>query len=412
MAVVVAGALAGGPARGEDAAGRFVATASLQIARNGARAVTVEGEVLVVGGENDLEGPLRSAELWSDGKGKAPGHWTPAGRMQVPRVGHTVTALGDGRVLVVGGGGHDPQARLAELWGEGDVDPQTFKPAGRLSVSRHFHTATLLGDGRVLVIGGRDPHERPLATAEIWDPKRRAWTAAGRLHLARCCHTATLLANGRVLVVGGRVMSNDPYDCEDVKGPCTTTTDAVELWDPRTRRFTDGPALATGGDLPDFSDRAAHTATPLPDGRVLIMGGAGNIEPDPVFPRRPTAYLWDPAARRWTQIQGAARDYHTATLLADGRVLIVGGALNVCGCCKTAPHDGPVHYVNDALLWSPVTGKLVNAGNTARSHMNHAAALLPDGRVLIAGGTAPEWDEGAGEATAVAELWLPVKGSP
>jgi hypothetical protein len=228
------------------------------------------------------------------------------------------------------------------------------------------------------------------------------------MHLARCCHTATLLDDGRVLVVGGRVMSDDPDDCE--KGEvCTTTTDGVEIWDPRTRRFSDGPSLGTGGNLPDFSDRAAQTATRLADGRVLIMGGAGTFEPDPMFVRRPTGYLWDQAARRWSQIEGASRDYHTATLLADGRVLIVGGARDFCGCCKMVHNPGPANYVDDALLWIPASGKLVNAGNTVRSRMNHAAALLPDGRVLIAGGKVQEgWaDDSDGLTSASAEIWQP-----
>jgi len=386
----------------------------MHLGRDGARAVVVEDDqVLVIGGENDIEGPLRSAEIWRDG-GKIEGvGWREAGRMQVPRVGHTVTALGDGRVLVVGGGGRDPNARLAELWGERDDSggPETFKPAGRLSVGRRLHTATLLPDGRVLVIGGRDAQDRPLATAEIWDPKRRTWSAAGRLHLGRCCHSATLLDDGRVLVVGGRVKHKDPFDCEEEHGVCTTTTDSVEIWDPRTRRFTDGPNLATGGGSPDFSDRAAHTATRLADGRVLIMGGAGASEPDPMYLRRPTAYLWEQPARRWSEIGGTPRDYHSATLLPDGRVLIVGGAWDYCGCCKTVPGAHPVHVFNDAWLWIPATGKLIGAGQAVHPRMNHAAVLLSDGRVFIAGGTVPIPDAAKPkeetETSASAEIWQP-----
>ena len=410
-AVVVA---AGAPARAADPAGRFVATASMHLARDGARAVVVDREVLVVGGENFLEGPLRSAESWRDGVKGGEASWTDAGRMQVPRVGHTVTALGDGRVLVVGGGGRDPNARLAEIWGEDDGvhDLPMFRPAGRLSVGRRFHTATLLPDGRVLVIGGRDPEDRPLATAEIWDPKRRAWSAAGRLPVGRCCHTATLLDDGRVLVVGGRVKHDDPDDCEDDWANhriCTTTTDSVEIWDPRSRRFSEGPSLATGGESTDFADRAAHTATRLADGRVLIMGGAGAWEPDPIYLRRPTAYLWDQPSRRWAEVSGMPRDYHTATLLANGSVLLVGGAVDFCGCCKPVHRPGPAPAVNDAWVWSPASGKLIGAGKAVHARMNHTAVLLPDGRVLIAGGTVPndEADDHEGRTSASAEIWQP-----
>ena len=414
VAAVIA---AGAPVRGDDRAGHFVATANMLIDRDGARAVAIDDEVLVIGGESYVEGPLRSAEIWNEPGPGPKASWTPAGRMQVPRVGHTVTALGDRRVLVVGGGGRDPNARLAEIWGEetGVPETATFKPAGRLSVGRRFHTATLLPDGRVLVIGGRDPQDRPLATAEIWDPKRRVWSAAGRLHLARCCQTATLLPDGRVLVVGGLVMNVNPLECEDKTQVCTTTTDGVEIWDPRTRRFSDGPNLRKGGDRTDYrteySDRAAHTATRLADGRVLVVGGAGarQSEPDPINKRRDTAYLWDPPARRWSQIEGAARDYHSATLLADGRVLIVGGARNFCGCCKMVQNPIPGQVVEDALLWIPASGKLINAGMLVHARMNHAAALLPDGRVLIAGGTVQRGyaDDDEGRTSASAEIWQP-----
>ena len=405
--LIVAVVVGGAPARGNDRAGHFVATASMLIDRDGSRAVAIDDEVLVIGGESSVEGPLRSAEIWGE-----PGHgekarWTPAGRMQVPRVGHTLTALGDRRVLVVGGGGRDRNARLAEIWSEetGVIETATFKPAGRLSVGRRFHTATLLPDGHVLVIGGRDPQDRPLATAEIWDPKRRVWSSAGRLHLARCCHTATLLPDGRVLVVGGRVKNDNPLEGEDK----TTTTDGVEIWDPSTRRFSDGPNLRKGGE--DYSDRAAHTATRLADGRVLVVGGAGESasEPDPINRRRDTAYVWDPPARRWSQIAGVARDYHSATLLADGRVLIVGGARNFCGCCKMVRNPSPGQVVADALLWVPATGKLINAGMLLHARMNHAAALLPDGRVLIMGGDVQRGyaDDDVSRTSASAELWQP-----
>jgi hypothetical protein len=411
--LIVAVLAAAASARGDDRAGHFVATASMLIDRDGARAVAVDDEVLVIGGESDVEGPLRSAEIWGEpGQGEK-ARWTPAGRMQVPRVGHTLTALGDRRVLVVGGGGHDQNARLAEIWSEetGVTETATFKPAGRLSVGRRFHTATLLPDGHVLVIGGRDPQDRPLATAEIWDPERHVWNAAGRLHLARCCHTATLLPDGRVLVVGGLVKNVNPLECEDKTQDCTTTTDGVEIWDPRTRRFSDGPNLRKDGDRTDYSDRAAHTATRLADGRVLVVGGAGarSSEPDPINKRRDTAYLWDPPARRWSEIEGAARDYHSATLLADGRVLIVGGARNFCGCCKTIRNPSPGQVVEDALLWIPASGKLINAGMLVHARMNHAAALLPDGRVLIMGGTVQRGyaDDGEGRTSASAEIWQP-----
>jgi N-acetylneuraminic acid mutarotase len=366
-------------------------TAPMQLPRSFPRVVAIDGDVLAIGGEN-IEGPLASAERWSDSDGEP--EWSAAGRMRVPRVGHTATVLDDDRVLVVGGGGRHADARLAELWVD-DEQGERFIAAGRLAVSRRYHTATRLADGSVLVIGGRDPSGRPLATAERWDPRTKRWRAAGKLGHARCCHTATLLDDGRVLVVGGRVLS----DCwDEERPPCLITTNSAELWDPRTARFT---AIA---GLPDIEDRAAHTATRLLDGRVLVAGGEGDMALDE---HTIHDYVFDPATRGWTEVAGAMRDYHSATLLPSGKVLVVGGAHDFCGCCAVAPGRGGIsssRYAGDALLWDPATATWSPAGD-GQPRMGHGAALLPDGRVLIVGGTAAEpvmpFD------SAAAELWRP-----
>jgi hypothetical protein len=111
--------------------------------------------------------------------------------------------LVDGRVLIVGGDGATSPMASAELW-----DPQTasFGPAGSLAERRGGqatgHSATLLPDGRVLVVGGFSANGA-LASAELWDPQTASFGPAGSLAQARGHHTATLLPDGRVLVVGG-----------------------------------------------------------------------------------------------------------------------------------------------------------------------------------------------------------------
>jgi hypothetical protein len=334
--------------------------ASMQMARVGPAVVAIDDVVYAIGGEN-AEGALRSIEAWSEDQ-----DWVAVGAMRVPRVRHTATVLDDGEILVVGG--EHPEARLAELW-----DGERFVPAGRMRVGRSRHTATRLQDGRVLVIGGRDRRGVPIADAEIWEPKTRTWHGAGRLIDARCCHTATLLRDGRVLVVGGLVRG----DCElEEKPPCYHSVASVEIWDPRTSRFTAGPPLGEG------DDRAAHTATLLDDGRVLIAGGAPDDAGDPEFVRD---LIWDPATGGWQAIEpGVLRVYHTATLLPDGSVLVIGGAHDTCGCCKVVRGAGA--YASTIKRFDPATHQWQVAGISREPRDRHGAAVLSDGSVLVVGG--------------------------
>ena len=99
----------------------------------------------------------------------ASGTWTPTSNMPEPRVLHTATLLGDGRVLVAGGLGDGGILASAEVY---DAVANTWKPTGDLVQARARHTATLLGDGRVLVVGG------PSTTlTEVYDPSAGTWAS-------------------------------------------------------------------------------------------------------------------------------------------------------------------------------------------------------------------------------------------
>jgi hypothetical protein len=138
-----------------------------------------------------------------------------------------------------------------------------FSQAGSLAGTRYHHTATLLPDGRVLVVGGMDA-DRTIGSAEVWDPVTDTCGPAGSLPEARSSHTATLLSDGRVLVVGGGGPCQVPgtLSCDsDGNGVLAS----AEVWDPATATFGPAGSLVRG--------RYNHTATPLPDGRVLVVGG-------------------------------------------------------------------------------------------------------------------------------------------
>jgi hypothetical protein len=282
-----------------------------------------------------------------------------------------MTLLDDGRVLIVGGP-FDPDGEgftaAAEVW---DPATEAFEPAGVLTQGRAHHTATLLADGRVLIVGGTDG-DRAFADAELWDPATGRFGPAGSLDQARSFHTATLLEDGRVLVAGGWDWTSEP------------ALTSAEIWDPETVSF-----VATGSLL---QPREIHTATRLDDGRVLIVGGRSRVPGQEAGTA--DAELWDPVPGSFEPAGTLAepRLEHSATLLPDGRVLIIGGL-------DPVTEDAAV---GEAEIWDPGTGSFGPAGTMAGPTAMHTSTLLPDGRVLVVG--AFEADD---ELQPTAEVWEP-----
>src|SRR6266849_7096767 len=182
----------------------------------------------------------------------------------------------------------------------------TWTPTGSMTTARTHHAATLLANGEVLVAGGGNATILP--SAELYNQATGKWTATGSMTTARTDHTATLLANGEVLVAGG--LSNGG---SQIGTSCTRT---AELYNPST-----GQWMATGSMT---ITRGNHTATLLPNGKVLVAGGlcnGGFTYPDS------SAELYDPSTGTWkaTGTMNVARVNTPATLLANGQVLIAGG---------------------------------------------------------------------------------------
>jgi len=314
-----------------------------------------DGRVLVAGGFDAGDIALASADLYDP----TTGAFSPTGPLAVPRGYDTATRLSDGRVVIVGGNPRQwqfegPFLASAELY---DPNTGTFGPTGSLATARNLHTATLLADGRVLITGRNDTEAHSLASAEIYDPKTGTFSATGSLATARAFHTATLLADGRVLIAGGTSAGWDGHPF----------LKSAEMYDPKTGRFTGTGPMAVA--------RGSHTAALLGDGRVLITGGT-----DIGTRSLRTAELYDPNTGTFsaTAPMAAGRTFDEATLLADGRVLVTGG--DPAGWA----YDGP--FLASAEIYDPKTGRFAATGPMADRRTYHTATLLANGRVLVTAG--------------------------
>lgn len=342
-----------------------------------------DGRVLLAGGYGGPGGgfdiALDSAELYEPSTNA----FSATGPLTTARGLHTATLLADGRVLIAGGG---PASWVSPVGGYLSsvelYDPRTgtFSNAGSMTTTREDHTATLLADGRVLIVGGNDVGDHTVASAELYDPTTGTFTPTGSMATARGFHTATLLADGRVLVAGG-----DPAAWTD-----SAFLASAEIYDAKTGKFTPTGSMAFG--------RFEATATLLSDGRVLITGGTTSDSSSLT-----AAELFDPKTGKFT-LTGAMADgrvYQTATLLSDGRVLVAGG-------CDSGREYSNCRFLASAEIYDRKTGKFTATGSMSDKRVYHTATRLADGRILVAGGVGASTDPAP---LASAELYDPTTGT-
>ena len=276
-------------------------------------------------------------------------------------------------------------------------------PAGSLIAAVHAGNAFTLRDGRVISVGMRGYGDAWRATTQIWTPATKTWTAARAKpalpHLRQ--GAAVMLDDGRILVTGfcqkdcGSGSNAELYDPATdswslpmqmahgryfhsmiklldgrvlVLGGCTvnrclSATLDVEIFDPKTNKFMNTVA-------PMNISRVCFTATLLADGRVLVAGG---YNPSGVLRDNET---YDPAINTWTVNAPMKHGHvvHAAVRLQDGRVLVAGGDCSVQLPCA------------EADLFNPLTGKWKSVGPMSAPRSGLAAIRLQDGKVLIAGG--------------------------
>ena len=255
----------------------------------------------------------------------SPGVFVPVGALDAPRYFASATQLGDGRVLVLGGlptfaaDGSGTPVGGAVIY---DASLAAFRRIIDPPAALAGHTATLLQDGTVLIVGAS--HGVPYAFT--FDPTTETFTTRTAPSVPRAFHTATLLQNGQVFFVGG------------LSG--TTIQPSAERYDPTTQSFSTVPSAP-------LLARYFHAATLLANGDVLVSGGLVTTSSGPTPTAATERYVAASQTFAETASMTRPRAMHTATALSDGSVLTVGGFVELPGAAHgdaetllgTNPHE-------------------------------------------------------------------------
>ncbi len=315
-----------------------------------------DGRVLIVGGERreaaNQTKLLPEAFLFDP----ASGGFSAGGSLAAPRARHTATLLADGRVLVVGGAGESgaPALLATELFDPAKPIAQAWSAGPPLPSAREDHTAVTLPDGKLLIAGGTGSSGGALSSILLLDPAAGTWTVPiySKLNLGRSSHCSVALADGRVLFAGG-------YDGKVFLA-------SLEVLQPKSGAVTTLPSTLSEG-------RSKLTCHPLPDGRVLLLGGWRG------FTASVTANaIFDPKTDQLASIShlGDAPGFHAGVALQDGRVLAIGGVTS-----PAVPNG-----VDTVVAFDAKTGWQAMP-SLAHGRFRLTATLLGDGSVLVVGGT-------------------------
>lgn len=303
------------------------------------------------------------------------GSWSKGGQIHLGEP--TATRLQDGTVLFVGRFDQYGEQVLsrAALY---DPSKHAYHEVGSpMNVPRFDAKAALLPSGKLLVAGGIGATFDNLNSSEIYDPATGTWTLTAN-ELAHGAQSATPLADGKVLAIG-----------REHAGAGGEAEVSSELYDPATDLWKTCPPPATpSADCPGKLNQPRHSyaITRLNDGTVLVAQGKATSPPYGAQIPQASSELYDPATGRWSSCEesvahagcpgplGIQGFQSKAVTLKDGKALVIGGQI-----ADGNRSSGVQEYDPASGRWAP-TGPLLGA------RLNHTATVLADGQVLVTGG--------------------------
>lgn len=321
------------------------------------------------------------------------GTWSAEAVIPGARHYFPMVRLANGNVLAVGGFAVGGETSSVVTYSPAT---QAWVTSAPLATARINATATVLADGRVLVVGGNIASGGSLASAEIYDPATDAWQSAGNMSENRTGHTATRLPSGNVLVIGGSAGAGQDSNTAELYNP-TTNTWSMMVTPLMTPRLQHGAQLLPGGtEVLVFGGvhfgvggLTSSERFPINDsGSTIPVAGAipaGNIYTSVLLSDQSvlgvpdtgtTAVRYDPATATWsTSAYSTSRSNSTLTTLADGRALLAGGA------------NGSARLTT-AEIYDPATNLWTAASSMTTGRAASSAVLQLDGTVLMVGGFA------------------------
>jgi hypothetical protein len=292
----------------------------------------LDGRVLLAGGSS----AGAAAQVYDPATGTV----ASAGSMSAGRIKPLAILLQGGKVLVAGGG-----SATADVY---DPATNTWAATAPMLASHDDGAAALLADGRVIVAGGASSGPgAPYSGVEIFDPASNTWSSAAPLSGSHLFHSAFTLPDGKVLV------SDNAF------------TLGAELYDVATNTWS-----PTG---PNLAYRNHPAAVQLADGRVMVAGG-GFYQ----------AEIYNPATATWTFTGMMYWPYDDAaiTLLEGGQVMVSGGEMGL---------EGDYNTLYDIEIYDPATSGWYLTTTLLWPRSSHTATLLADGSVLHVGGQAHDY---------------------
>lgn len=396
----------------DPASGTWAMTGSMSDGRyEHAGAVIAGNHVLVMGGNNRLEMSIRTAELYDEGTGE----WSSVSGLSYGRFDHTATGLPDGKsVLVVGGMGTVSPTFLNQVE-RFDYDKMKFVPTDWLRDGRLWQSTVALRDGRILVSGGQSA-TAVLASAEIYDPSQGSWSQAAPMLLARTGHTATLLADGKVLVVGGANgmrrseaeiydPANDEWNMVGMLGEARQAHKAILL--------DNGHALVVGGilgtapvshtveaydpvsetwsfDEPLPMPLFGYSLNKLPGGKVLLSGGEGGQPPDAFD----IALVYTPSTTKKANGIGCTSNAECQSNHCVDGLCCDSACTDQCAACNVPNHQGVCSAVSGAPVGDrPACGGTDDTCRGVCDGVHTEACRFPDTTIVCRGSASCVDDE-------------------